>query len=154
MDKDRNIIKILAISGKYRELQTVREVNKIDGVNCYDPVDDPNVETIVKEYDTYDMEREPDPDTELIAELISERDAWLYRRMLEDIEKDTDDDNKQTRIIMNLGDDNCTYLGVKIAPPSEKYKEIFNVESITMNIDDNRAATHKNDPVCFSDEND
>ena len=40
-----------------------------------------------------------------------------------------------------------TYLGVKILPPSEKYKEIFNVESLTLNIDDNYATRHETDEV-------
>ena len=57
------------------------------------------------------MEQETDP--EKIAELVSERDAWLYRRMLDDIEHENG--NCQTRIIMNLSDDKHVFRRKNIA---------------------------------------
>ena len=51
MDKDNQINTLLAIAGKENNCQRIREVVRVNGVDMFEPCDDPNVITLVLNYD-------------------------------------------------------------------------------------------------------
>ena len=51
MDKDNRINTLLSIAGKENNCQRIREVVRVNGVDMFEPYDDPNVITLVLNYD-------------------------------------------------------------------------------------------------------
>jgi len=52
--KTDKIDKIMSFAGKVEPHQKIREVVRINGVDMFEPCNDPNVTTLVLEYDSWD----------------------------------------------------------------------------------------------------
>ena len=59
-NKDNNINYLLSEAGKQTGWQQVRIVETVDGVDCFEKCDDPNMITIAGTYDTEEMKKRID----------------------------------------------------------------------------------------------
>jgi len=91
MDRNSTIEGIMRSAGKGSEHQQIRECYRIDGLDCYEPDNDPNMITFILTFDTEDLkkqiqealnEREKDDLRWELEKALEIKDGWLKNKKL------------------------------------------------------------------------
>ena len=86
MERNSTIADILKAAGKSSDFQSIRIVDRIDGIDCFEPEYDPSIITIVKEYNLDELKKEMQTEPNAlyredmrshIEELTRIKDEWL-----------------------------------------------------------------------------